>query len=122
VVGAISSDNSVRGTAQNGGFRLSFDYNTAKKLLVVGHPNNYFRFSVTLSSVQHMILTGMANLIFPSTAQKMARGTCNNRQTVLQESSSVLRPTKLFPPIMTATVKLTLPFIAQAPGICREAR
>jgi hypothetical protein len=41
LVGTISLTNSVRGTAQYGGFRMNFAYSLSAKNLVVGHPNNY---------------------------------------------------------------------------------
>ena len=41
LVGVISSDNSVRGTAQFGGFRMSSAYDPNSKQLIVGHPDNH---------------------------------------------------------------------------------
>ena len=43
-----------------------------------------------------------------------------NRLTDLPARSSAFRPTKLFPPITTATAKPISPFIAAEPGISRE--
>lgn len=41
LAGVITSENSVRGTAQSGGFRMDFSYSSNAKQLVVGHPANY---------------------------------------------------------------------------------